>query len=539
MPDSIVLVGLSGSGKSTIAEPLARRLGRRLIDVDEAITAHVGKDPSAIIHERGEAAFRELEVEAVAQACEVDGAVIATGGGAVIDPLNRWSLWHAGTVVWLDAPDEVLLERLARHYKPRPMLEGNPSAKLAALRQARTPFYRAADLRVDATTPADEVLESVLASADGGPGRSRRLYDAETHSGHPMGATASRIVLGEHIDGSVFEDVLSDVSSGAPVVVADRGAASALPDLLGAMPQARVLRIAGGERYKRLRNVERLLEAASTMGAERGDAWIGVGGGTATDLVGTAAALYLRGVPFIAVPTTWLGMTDAAIGGKVAVDLPNAKNAAGAFWPPSAVVGDVASLQPLPRARRLDGMAESLKSGIIGDPVLWRLVETRGRAALRNDVAARYAIIDRSVQLKLGIVDRDLFERGERRTLNLGHTIGHALEVESNFRLPHGQAVVLGLRAVAAISRRWGADPDLAERIDSVASDLGFTLTRAFDAEVVKRALGSDKKRHRGRQRWIMPMAVGTVVEVDDLTEAELELALATISLDGTKEARA
>jgi 3-dehydroquinate synthetase/shikimate kinase len=535
MPDSIVLVGLSGSGKSTIAEPLAQRLGRPLIDVDDAITEHVGADPSAIIHERGEAAFRQLEVEAVARACETDGgAVIATGGGAVIDPLNRWALWHAGTVAWLDAPDDVLLDRLARHYKSRPMLEGNPSAKLAALRKARTPFYRAADVTVDATKPVDEVIGAVLAGREAGHGRSRRLYDAETHNGHPMGAPTSRIVLGEHIDGSVFEDVLTTVSTGDPVVVADRGAASALPDLLDAMPRARVMRIAGGERYKRLRNVERLLEAASEMGAERGDAWIGVGGGTATDLVGTAAALYLRGVPFMAVPTTWLGMTDAAIGGKVAVDLPNAKNAAGAFWPPSAVVGDVASLGPLPRPRRLDGMAESLKSGIIGDPVLWRLVETRGRAALRDDVAARYAIIDRSVQLKLGIVERDLFERGERRTLNLGHTIGHALEVESGFRLPHGQAVVLGLRAVAAISRRWGADPQLAERIDSVAADLGFALTREFDADVVKRALQSDKKRHRGRQRWIMPMAVGTVVEVDDLNDSELALALATISGPGS-----
>ena len=120
------------------------------------------------------------------------------------------------------------------------------------------------------------------------------------------------------------------------------------------------------------------------MGAERGDAWVGVGGGTTTDVVGAAAALYLRGVPFVALPTTWLGMTDAAIGGKVGVDLSAAKNAAGAFWPPVAIVGDVAALRTLPRARRLDGMAESLKAGLIGDVGLWQLVESRGRAALRR-----------------------------------------------------------------------------------------------------------------------------------------------------------
>ncbi len=538
MADNITLVGLSGSGKSTIAEPLAKRLRRPIIDVDELIEETAGADASTIIHERGEAVFRQLEVEAVQRACQTDGAIIATGGGAVIDPLNRWALWHSGVVAWLDAPDEVLLERLARHYKPRPLLEGNAAERLAALRRQRVSYYRAADIHVDATAPVERVIDTVISGAERGVSRSRRLYDAEVRQEHPMAAPKARIVLGEHLDATAFSDVLIPLSTGAPVVVADRGAAKELPELLGALPQARVLRIAGGERYKRLRNVERLLEAASQMGAERGDVWIGVGGGTATDLVGTAAALYLRGVPFVAVPTTWLGMTDAAIGGKVAVDLSNAKNAAGAFWPPSAVLGDVASLRTLPRARRLDGMAESLKVGLIGDPVLWRLVETRGHESLRNDEAARYAIIDRSVQLKLRVVERDLFERGERRTLNLGHTIGHALEVESGFRLPHGQAVVLGLRAVAAVSRRWGADPDLADRIDLVAAGLGFALRREFDLTAVKHALGSDKKRHRGRQRWIMPMSVGTVIEVDDLTEAELDLALETITADGTtKEA--
>jgi 3-dehydroquinate synthetase len=266
------------------------------------------------------------------------------------------------------------------------------------------------------------------------------------------------------------------------------------------------------------------------MGAERGDAWIGLGGGTLTDLVGTAAALYLRGVPFVALPTTWLGMADAAIGGKVAVDLSAAKNAAGAFWPPVAIVADIASLRPLPRARRLDGMAETLKAALIGDPGLWDLVESRGRAALGRDEAARYACVERSVRLKVGVVDRDPFERGERRTLNLGHTLGHALEVESRYRLPHGQAVVLGLRAVAAIAAGRGADPELASRIDAVATDLGFPIHRAFDAQAVRAALGSDKKRHRGRQRWILPMEVGRVIEVDDVTEAELEMAMRTIT---------
>jgi 3-dehydroquinate synthetase len=160
-------------------------------------------------------------------------------------------------------------------------------------------------------------------------------------------------------------------------------------------------------------------------------------------------------------------------------------------------------------------------------------VETRGRAALAEDEAARFAIIDRSVRLKLAVVDRDPFEAGERRVLNLGHTLGHALEVESGYRLPHGQAVVLGLRAVAAIARERGAEAGLPERIDDVVARLGYRLRRAFDPAVVRRALGSDKKRHRGRQRWILPMAVGRVTEVDDVIDEELEQAIHVIQAEG------
>jgi 3-dehydroquinate synthetase len=320
-------------------------------------------------------------------------------------------------------------------------------------------------------------------------------------------------------------------------VVIDERAAAALPGLCAALPAERRMLISAGERTKRLRVVDGLLEAASRHGAERGDAWLAVGGGTTGDLVGTAAALYLRGASLIHVPTTWLAQADSSIGGKVAVDLAAAKNAAGAFWPPVAVVADVATLRTLPRARLLDGLAETLKAGLIGDPWLWGLIEERGAAALDSDEAARFAMVERAIRLKLGVVDRDPFELGERRTLNLGHTIGHALEIESRYRLAHGQAVVLGLRAVLAIAARRGADPVLAERVDSLVRPLGYALTRRFDAALVKAALRTDKKRHRGRQRWILPMAVGRVIEADDVTEAELDLALARI-LAGARPAR-
>ena len=171
-------------------------------------------------------------------------------------------------------------------------------------------------------------------------------------------------------------------------------------------------------------------------------------------------------------------------------------------------------------------MAECIKTGMIGDPVLWRLIEQRGAAALRNDEASRYAIIERSARLKLAICGRDPFETGERRTLNLGHTIGHALEIESGYRLKHGAAVALGMRSVAAIAARRGADPELPARLDNLLGALGYRLHHAFDDAVVRTAMLRDKKREAGRQRWILPMEIGRVVEVNDVSDAELAIGM-------------
>jgi 3-dehydroquinate synthetase len=296
----------------------------------------------------------------------------------------------------------------------------------------------------------------------------------------------------------------------------------------GIRPRAR-LDIRAGERAKRLRRLERILEWLAEQHVERDEALLAVGGGTVGDLVGTAAAMFARGLPLVHVPTTWLAQADSAIGGKVAVDLGRAKNAAGAFWPPTAVLSDIGALRTLPLRLRRDGIAESVKSALIGDTALWRLLEERGHAALRADEAARYAIVERSARLKLGVCDRDPFEIGERRSLNLGHTIGHALEIESGYRLRHGSAVALGMRAVAAISAARGADPELGPRLDNLLVRLGFALTRPFDSTQVRNAMLGDKKRRDGRQRWILPMRIGEVVEVDDVTDAEVRRALGAI----------
>jgi shikimate kinase/3-dehydroquinate synthase len=515
MADGVVLIGLSGSGKSVVGRLLAERLGRPFVDTDELVERRTGRSPATIIDEDGEPAFRAAERAAIGAIQR--GAVVATGGGALNDPLNRWDLWQHGAAVWLRAPEESLVTRLAADSAVRPLLRPDPLGALRLLAAERAPFYRAADHVVDAARPPAVVAEEIGRLA--APAR-RRLFDAEVERHHPFGPARARVVFGLDL-----ELPADDRSS----LVVDARLTRLQPALIASLGAARCMTLAGGERAKRMRTLERVLEWLARSRAERGEAVVGVGGGTVGDLAGLAAALYARGVPHVAVPTTWLAQADAALGGKVGVDLAGAKNAVGAFWPPWSVFADVALLRTLPPRRLRDGLAEAVKAAMIGDPELWTLLEERGRAALRRDEAARYAITERAARVKLRIVGRDPFEQGERRQLNLGHTLAHALEIESGYRLAHGAAVALGLRAVAGIAAGRGADPDLGERLDSLLADLGFAPRRTFDVAAVRDAMTGDKKRLRGRLRWLLPMGIGQVKEVDDVDEAELGAALERI----------
>lgn len=516
--DGVVLVGMPTSGKSSVGRLVAERLGRPFVDTDEIAARRIGMPVPNYIDMHGEAAFRLEESKAVAEACAVAGAVIATGGGAVLDPLNRWALWHHGTVAWLELPADEVRRRLSGDPVARPTLQPDGVDRIADVMTARAPVYRAADLRLDACDSTEAIAGSLVERSR--PADGRRLLDAEVARHHPIGPPSARIVMGVEMVGAVPPGV----------AVVDHRLHAEAPGLVEAVGAARSLPVRAGERAKRIRTLERILEWLASERVERDTPLVAVGGGTIGDLAGTAASLYARGLPLVQVPTTWLAQADAAIGGKVAVDLAGAKNAVGSFWPPVAVVSDVGALRSLPVRLRRDGMAESIKAAIIGDPSLWRLLEDRGSAALRSDEPARYAIIERSARLKLEVCERDPFETGERRTLNLGHTIGHALEIESGYRLAHGAAVALGMRAVVAIAHRRGGDPELPDRLDALLDRLGFTLRRSFDAVSVRAAMLGDKKRREGRQRWILPMEVGRVVEVDDVTDAEVDLGLQAIA---------
>ena len=529
MSDGIVLTGLPGSGKTTVGRAVAERLGRPFVDVDVEIQRSTGSSSAAILARDGEPRLRELEREAVSTAVKSPGAVIATGGGTFLDPLNRWLLMEHGLRVRLEAPLGQLADRLRSDATtPRPLLGGDLEAGLQRTAGTRAAVYSAVDATVDASGDPNSVAVAIAQVAEHPSDGWRPLLDARFRRHIPIGPEEGRLLMGRCMTSSVL---VNSVGPGTPAVLADRAALDANPGLSAALPSDRICAMEGGEQAKTMAGLERVLAWLADIGVERTDPFVVVGGGTVGDLGGLAAALHRRGVPLVNVPTTWLAQADSAIGGKVAVDLPTAKNGVGTFWPAWLIVEDADMLATLPVDRRRDGVAECLKAGLIADPLLWQLVEERGVAALNgDDPAAAYAITERGVRVKLDIVDRDPFELGERRKLNLGHTLGHALEIESGYTLAHGTAVALGLRALAHIAQQRGAQAGLAERIDTVLADLGFAVRRSFDRAAVMAALRGDKKREAGKQRWILPMAVGDVVEVNDVTAAELDTALDTIA---------
>ncbi len=288
-----------------------------------------------------------------------------------------------------------------------------------------------------------------------------------------------------------------------------------------------LLEFPAGERNKNQRVWLSLARRMLKLGLGRDCAVIALGGGVAGDLAGLVAATYLRGVPLVQVPTSLLAMVDASIGGKVAVDLPAGKNLLGAFWQPKSVYVDLNCLRTLPQKHLSNGMAEAVKSGLIADAVLFRLIELKGEECLGRDLKTLRQVIRRSLKVKAGAVELDERETsGLRKILNYGHTFGHGLEALSGYRLLHGGAIALGMRAAGKISTELGylSEADAA-RQDQILARLGFParapgflrkiLNRKSGLEEFFGYLSRDKKVKSGRVEMVLLEGIGRVKRVN------------------------
>ncbi len=378
----VLLVGLPGSGKSAIGRRLAARHDAPFVDLDDLVEAAADQRIPDIFASEGEVGFRARERAVVADlGFPSDGPtirrVIATGGGAVVDPRNRWQSYRGRTVIWLDGPPEALAQRLRRSPNRRPLVAGSdPIGAIRSLAAARERYY-AAGYRVNGLAPVGSVIEAIETIVSVPPASGTRLLDAHTAIG--------RIVLGEGIAPEVLVEQLGRLGARRALVVSEPGAwgfagpaiAAALE--AGGLPLELVL-LPEGEEAKRLGRIEQAASRLAELRVERSEPLVAIGGGALGDSAGFLAATYLRGIPIVHVPTTLVAQLDSSIGGKTAVDLPEGKNLVGAFHQPAAVIIDVTYLRTLPERQRRGALSEAVKMAVLGDERLFEVLEAAGEA---------------------------------------------------------------------------------------------------------------------------------------------------------------
>lgn len=499
----VYLSGPMGSGKSTVARVVADLLGTEALDLDARVEALVGASIPAIFAERGERAFRALEREAL-KTLPPEAGVVSLGGGTLVDDDTRQRLLREGIVVTLTASPSVLAARVGSG-EGRPLLGADPRADLERILEHRADAYAEAHAVIDTSTlDPEEIAAQIVAVRNLAPivvPLGTRTYCVEVGRGarHRVGLRAAEHAQGEAV--LVFDGE------------ADRPwAGDCIRSLTLASKPPIEVKLPGDEAHKDIQSVERIWDAALEAEVDRRAIVIGVGGGVIGDLTAFAASTLLRGVALGQIPTTLLSMVDSSVGGKTGFNRPRGKNLVGTFHQPKFVLCDVETLSTLPRAERVAGLAEVVKSAWLDSEESVAMLERDAEALLQGDEDATIAAVRMSVLLKARIVHEDERESGRRMLLNLGHTVGHALEAAAEYRgLRHGEGVALGMIAAMRVADRLaGGRARETERLTRLLARLG--LPTDLDHRLNTRVLdfiGSDKKRRGEQIHFVIPRAPG------------------------------
>ncbi|MEX2355873.1 MAG: 3-dehydroquinate synthase [Thermaerobacterales bacterium] len=550
----IFLTGMMAAGKTTAGRLLAETLEWPFIDTDAWVEKQAGMSIKFIFERYGETHFRRLEREALAAAAEQPRAVVSTGGGVVLASENRRLMRETGTVVYLDITLDVLARRVAAGGGERPLLSNTVEGmreRLNELWQMRRSAYRDADLWLDADQWSPPVIVARLvetlgldsaaggAAALAGAGGSvspgpvpRRRVDVQ------FGVRTYPVWVGSGLLDRAGE-LLNDLRNPRrALIVTDQQISDLYATRAAAALEREGIRVAtlslpSGEATKSLEHLSRIYDAAVTAELERSDVMVAVGGGVIGDAAGFAAATYLRGLDWVQVPTTLLAQVDASVGGKTGINHPQGKNLIGSFHQPLMVLADTAVLATLSLREWRSGLAEVAKHAILAGGPYLDFVEQHSEAlaapAIGSDALVT-ALVTGSVALKARVVSADEHEGGLRAVLNLGHTVGHALEAAQGYQgLTHGEAVAVGIAAAARLAAGRGLLAAQAlERIENLLTGLALPvrMPAAVTAVALLNATTRDKKRQAGRLRWILPHDLGVVDIHDDVPESDITAVL-------------
>jgi shikimate kinase/3-dehydroquinate synthase len=552
----LIITGFSGTGKSLVAKEVARRLNWDFLDTDDEIVKQTGRPIAEIFREDGEDKFRELERKTIRKACQQKHTIIAIaiGGGAIVNPQNYELLAKTGLIVCLEAKPETIYERLFREAaysaetEVRPLLTNdNPLKRIKQLKASRQPYYANVDWTVhtdnlNISQVAEEVIRAWRLLRRTHPQLSP-LPLRERKSGSQLKAnddivcmveTATQsypVFIGYGLLDRLGEKMKKAALSGTATVISDENVFS----LYGSKVEG-ILQDAGftvnsfvvppGEETKNMDYAIKIYDFLVEHRAERDDIIIALGGGMVGDLAGFVAASFLRGMPWIQVPTSLVAMVDASIGGKVGVNHPEGKNLIGALYQPNMVLADPQALVTLPRRELTSGWAEVIKHGLIIDEEFVQFLESNFDRLTKLEPELLTRAIARSAAIKAQVVSQDEKEReGKRTILNYGHTIAHGLEAATKYKhFLHGEAVAIGMMGVAKLSQRLGfLSSNAVERQQILLRKFGLpTGFSGLDLAEITRAMELDKKTKGKAIRWVLLQDIGKVVIRSDVPQQDV-----------------
>jgi len=517
----IFIYGPPGSGKSTIGKQLANSLGLPFCDLDDEIELVTGIEIIEIFQIQGEAKFRDIETKVLKNLLLGSPKVIALGGGSLCDPQNRSLVENYGQVVCLYANHDILCARLKTSKKQRPLLGSTNeiNSRLSALLERRQDHYSSfthildnSNLSIEETTWQIQIILGLFVI---------RGLTEDCHINIKYNGLSS---LGEQLRSHGWTDRI--------IVVSDSNVAPIYSAEISSILEKSGFHIAqetfpAGEKSKTPQNCSEMWNRWLGLGIDRSSGVIALGGGVVCDQVGFAASTYMRGIHWAAIPTSLLAIVDASIGGKTGINLSQVKNLIGSFHPPAVVIADPSVLGSLPVDELRNGMAEIVKSAIIADPYLFNLCDSRisGLQFQNFDSNLWMEVIKRAIAVKVHFVQIDPLDKDQREVLNLGHTLGHALEKASDFRLRHGEAIAIGLVCEACLSvKKKIADEDLPNKIRTILDQLGLpsTIPDFIDRDYLVDSIRYDKKAKNGKIIFSLPIRIGevkigVVIDHDDL----------------------